>query len=262
MAVLLLGAGLLRGTSTLWRWGAPALAAVFLAVTGVLLVADLKHPERFYLIFTRPQWKSWLVRGAFLIAVYGLVLALHLVAGAAGWSALQGGLAVPGVVAAVLTAAYTAYLFAQARARDLWESPWLAPHLALQALLAGAAALVPCAGWLDPTVIRPLVVTLAGAGLAHLAFVWVEAGGRPRVGRQETAHARLAVHELTGGRFRRVFSTGIALTVLGVVAAAAVAVTGGTSALATGALAAVLSLAGLLAYDHAYVQAGQAVPLA
>lgn len=262
MAVLLLGAGLLRGTSTLWRWGAPALAAVFLAVTGVLLVADLKHPERFYLIFTRPQWKSWLVRGAFLIAVYGLVLALHLVAGAAGWSALQGGLAVPGLVAAVLTAAYTAYLFAQARARDLWESPWLAPHLALQALLAGAAALVPCAGWLDPTVIRPLVVTLAGAGLAHLAFVWVEAGGRPRVGRQETAHARLAVHELTGGRFRRVFSTGIALTVLGVVAAAAVAVTGGTSALATGTLAAVLSLAGLLAYDHAYVQAGQAVPLA
>ena len=29
-----------------------------------LLIWDLEHPERFYLIFTRPQWRSWLVRGA------------------------------------------------------------------------------------------------------------------------------------------------------------------------------------------------------
>ena len=255
IAVLLAAAGVLPGTSALWRWGAPALAAVFLAITGVLLIADLKHPERFYLIFTRPQWKSWLVRGAFLIAAYGLVLALHLLAGAAGWSALQGGLAVPGLAAAVLTAVYTAFLFGQARARDLWESPWLAPHLALQALVAGAAALVPLAGWLDPALVRPLAVTLAAAGAAHLALVWVEAGGR-----RETAHARLAVHELTGGRFRGVFSAAIALTVLGVIVAAAVAVTGGAAA--PGTLAAVLALAGLLAYEHAYVQAGQAVPLA
>ena len=29
------------------------------------------------MIFTRPQWKSWLVRGAFIISGYGAVLALH-----------------------------------------------------------------------------------------------------------------------------------------------------------------------------------------
>ncbi|HEV2440405.1 MAG TPA: 4Fe-4S dicluster domain-containing protein [bacterium] len=257
VAVLLAAAGVLRGTSPLWRWGAPALAAVFLAVTGVLLVTDLKHPERFYLIFTRPQWKSWLVRGAFLIAAYGAVLALDLLAGLAGHPALQAGLAVPGLVAGVLTAVYTAYLFAQARARDLWESPWLAPHLALQALLAGAAALVPFAGWLDPALGRPLVLTLVVMGLAHLAFVRVEAAGR-----RETAHARLAVHEMTGGRYRVVFCTGIALTALGAVAASAAALSAGAPVPGVGELAAVLALGGLLAYEHAYVQAGQAVPLA
>ena len=257
VAVLLLASGALRAASPLWRWGAPLLAAVFLAVTGVLLIADLKHPERFYLIFTRPQWKSWLVRGAFLIAAYGLVLALDLLAGIAGSSPLQTALAVPGFAAGALTAIYTAYLFSQARARDLWESPWLAPHLGVQALLAGAAALLPCAGRLDPALLRPLAAVMAAAGLAHLGLVWVEAGGR-----RETAHARLAVHEMTGGRHGRIFWPGAALSALGVLAAAAVGAGGAVPGLQNGALAAALALAGLLAYEHAYVQAGQAVPLA
>ena len=40
------------------------LALAFLAVTGALLIADLKHPMRFGLIFTRHHWRSWVVRGA------------------------------------------------------------------------------------------------------------------------------------------------------------------------------------------------------
>ncbi|HLW47799.1 MAG TPA: 4Fe-4S dicluster domain-containing protein [bacterium] len=257
VAVLLAAAGVLRGASPLWRWGAPALAAVFLGITGLLLIADLKHPERFYLIFTRPQWKSWLVRGAFLIAGYGAVLALDLAAGLAGARGAQTALAVPGVAAGILTAVYTASLFAQARARDLWASSWLGPHLALQALLAGAAVLVPCAGWLDPALVRPLVLTLAGAALVHLGFVAVETrGGR------ETAHARLAVHEMTAGRYRSTFRAAIALTAAGAAAAALIGLGAGPHVAGSGAVAALLALAGLLAYEHAYVQAGQAVPLA
>ena len=49
----------------------------FSAITGLLLIWDLEHPARFYMIFTRPQWRSWLVKGAFIIAGYSLVLALH-----------------------------------------------------------------------------------------------------------------------------------------------------------------------------------------
>jgi Fe-S-cluster-containing dehydrogenase component len=67
-----------RAQGPMFLWVAPALAALFLAVTGSLLVWDLEHPGRFYLIFTRPQWRSWLVRGAIVIMAYGLVIAGHL----------------------------------------------------------------------------------------------------------------------------------------------------------------------------------------
>jgi Fe-S-cluster-containing dehydrogenase component/formate-dependent nitrite reductase membrane component NrfD len=257
VAVLLAAAGLLRAASPLWRWGAPAVAALFLGLTGILLIADLKHPARFYLIFTRPQWRSWLVRGAFMIAAYGAALVLDLIAGLAGLPALQLGLAWPGWTAAVLTAVYTAYLFAQARARDLWESRWLPSHLALQALLAGAAVLIPCSGWLDPRLVRPLAAVLAAAALLQLGFVWIATRER-----RETAHARLAVHEMTGGRYCGVFWAGVVLTAASVLVAAAIALRAGGAGPGGGAFAAALALAGLLAYEHAYVQAGQAVPLA
>src|ERR1051326_6300885 len=57
--LLLLGA--IDGSSPLWRSAAPVVAGLFLAFTGLILIADLDHPERFHLIFRRPQWRSWLV---------------------------------------------------------------------------------------------------------------------------------------------------------------------------------------------------------
>jgi hypothetical protein len=88
-------------------------------------------------------------------------------------------------------------------------------------------------------------VVLAAAAAVHLALVAGEIT-TPHV----TAHARLAVHELSRGRYRTPFGTGVVLI------AAAVA------APWIGTLATPLALAGLLAYEHAYVQAGQSVPLA
>src|SRR4029077_13598369 len=52
-------AGILPCENAAARWATPLLALAFLALTGGLLVADLKHPERFYLIFTRRHWRSW-----------------------------------------------------------------------------------------------------------------------------------------------------------------------------------------------------------
>ena len=62
------------------RWAAPVLSLAFLAITGVLLIWDLKHPLRFYLIFTRHHWRSWLVRGSFIIGGYGGVTGLYFLA--------------------------------------------------------------------------------------------------------------------------------------------------------------------------------------
>ena len=244
---LLLLAGLLSPVCPLWAWAAPVVAGAFLALTGALLVADLSHPERFYMVLTRPQWRSWLARGGVIISLYGAMLALHFVASLADAPRLAGGLAWAGLPLAGLSAVYTAWLFAQAKARDLWQSPLLPPQLLVQAVLAGAAALVLVAAALEPEHVPTLAWIAAGATLVHLLLVAGEVTMT-----HATAHARLAAWEMTSGRHARFFRTGIGLQALGTAALWA----------APGPLGAVLVLAGLLAYEHAYVQAGQAVPLA
>jgi formate-dependent nitrite reductase membrane component NrfD len=195
VSLLLLLGGFLPATSILWLWSAPALAGVALAATLGLLIADLKHPERCYLIFTRPQWSSWLVKGAFVIAGYGGVLAVHAGATLLGGNRVQAPLAVLGGPLAVLTAVYTAYLFAQAKARDLWQNPLLPPHFLVQALLAGSAALLPVAVRFEPDLVRRLLWILGGSSLLQLLLVSGEATLT-----HSTAHAHLAMHELFHGR--------------------------------------------------------------
>ncbi|RMH21502.1 MAG: 4Fe-4S dicluster domain-containing protein, partial [Gemmatimonadetes bacterium] len=79
--LLLALTGTLAWDGGLWMVGAPVAGLVFLAATGALLVADLEHPARFYMIFTRPQWRSWLVRGGVLITAYGALLGVHALLG-------------------------------------------------------------------------------------------------------------------------------------------------------------------------------------
>jgi formate-dependent nitrite reductase membrane component NrfD len=243
--LLLILGGWLSWAGPLWLWAAPVLGGIFLAATGGLLIADLAHPERFYLIFTRPQWASWLVRGAFIIAAYSGVLAVHVFASLLGWAQVPRALAVPGLPLAVLTAVYTAYLFAQAKARDLWQNPLLPAHFLLQAVLAGSAALAPFAAWLEPGALGTLLWVLGSASLLQLLLVFGETTLA-----HSTAHAHLAVHEMVRGRHRGIFWAGVGLGMLGILAPW------------IGLPAVPLALAGLLAYEHAYVQAGQAVPLA
>ena len=245
VAALLVLLGLADAGDALWRIWTPVVAGAFLALTGLLLIADLKHPERFYLIFTRPQWRSWLVRGAFIIAAYSAVLLLHFVAGLAGAPQVATALAIAGVPLAIATAGYTAYLFAQAKGRDLWQSPLLPPHLVVQALLAGTALLAVVAAVAAPALTALALNAVAIQALLHLLLVWGETS-LPHV----TGHARLASWEMTSGRLRQYFRAGAAGVALGLFAPW------------LGIPAALVALGGLAAYEHAYVQAGQAVPLA
>ncbi len=245
--LLLVLAGRFGWGETFWVWTAPVVATVMLAVTAAVLVADLEHPTRFFYVLTRPQWRSWLVRGGIILTGYAGVLGLHLLAALIGSDTLRQVAAVPGVVLAALAAVYTAYLFAQAKARDLWQSPLLPPHLLVQAVLAGAAVLTPIAA-LTGVDTEPLAWVLAGSAAVHLLMV---AGEVSVV--HPTAHAALAAHTMTHGRYRGYFWAGVVL-----VAVALAAPWVGAAAAVLGALAA----AGLLAHEHAYVQAGQSVPLA
>jgi Fe-S-cluster-containing dehydrogenase component/formate-dependent nitrite reductase membrane component NrfD len=243
--LLLAALGLAAWTGPLWLWGAPVVAGAFLALTGLILIADLEQPARFHYIFLRPQWKSWLVRGGVIIAGYSAALAAHFLATLAGSESAQRMIAWAGAPLAAGAAAYTAWLFAQARARDLWQNPLAPAHLLVQAVLAGSAALVLVAMRWEPDTVPALQAVLAAAAGLHLLLV----GGEGTL-THGTAHARLAAWEMTHGRFAGWFWLGAALVAIG------------CAAPWLGAWAAAPALLGLLAHEHAYVQAGQAVPLA
>jgi len=248
----LVAAGKLAATSPLWLWSGPLLGLLFLAITGALLVADLTQPKRFWMIFARPQWRSWLVRGAFLIAGYGAALAAHLAATWTGNIQLLMPIAIAGAPLALATAVYTAFLFAQAKARDLWQSRLLPAQMAVQTFLAGAGTTAPLAAAVAPEAVSSLLWTLFVSVLLHLSFalgeIFLPHG---------TAHARLAAWEMTRGRYRNYFQLGGLFLVASLIAPWASGVTP-----VSGAVLAAVGVLGLLAHEHAYVQAGQAAPLA
>ncbi len=270
--LLLLMTGALSPSNPLWTWAAPIVAGVFLALTGAILIWDLEHPTRFHLIFRRPQWRSWLVRGGFIIGGYSAALAAHFAVALTGASPplwlgwLGGGLA-------VLTAVYTAFLFGQAKARDMWQNPLLPVHFLVQGLVAGGGAVVLVAVALDGA-----AGGLFGAATGAAAAAGASAGSATASALQlfalasgahalmiagevfmppPTAHARLAEREMTHGRFRGWFRLGVLGALAGVAAPWLAA-----AAPWLGMTAVVLGLLALLAYEHGYVQAGQSVPLA
>jgi formate-dependent nitrite reductase membrane component NrfD len=267
VAALLVLFGFLSASNWVWVGVVPIISGAFLAITGALLVWDLEHPERFYLIFTRPQWRSWLVKGAFVIGGYTLVLLLHFVATVIGSTSFQLWLLIVGLPLAVLTAIYTAYLFAQAKARDLWQNPLLPPHLLVQSLLLGAAVLLLVSLGLD-TAVPDLTLTIKGGSgeitmlwilaitsLLHLLMIWGEVSLT-----HSTAHARVAIWEMMRGRYKSSFWIGVCLSILGGLIPA-LGIFGLVNA-SVGVGGAPLALIGVMLYEHAYVQAGQSVPLA
>jgi formate-dependent nitrite reductase membrane component NrfD len=252
VAALLVLLGFLREDDPVWYWATPVISGAFLAITGGLMLWDLEHPERFLLIFKRPQWRSWIDKGAFMIAGYSLVLLLHFVASMAGWLDLQVYLMIAGIPLSVLTAVYTAYLFAQAKARDMWQNPLLPPHLLVQAFLLGAAMLLLV---YETKIVPTLLWVLAISSLVHLLMIWGEVSVT-----HPTAHARLAIHEMVHGQFKRDFWIGTILSLLGGVLPWLALL--GFVSLPIGAVGAPLALVGMVLFENAYVQSGQSVPLA
>ncbi len=226
-----------------------SISMLFLVWTLALIVTDLEHPTRFYRILVRPQWRSWLARGAFILTGYAIVLALEILGWATGASGIEAGLRIPGIILGALAAAYTGFLFTQCRGRDLWQSQSLPAALVVQAAVAGSAALLLLgsvhtlpAGWTG--LLRPLLI----AALSTHLVLLVADGLVPA----HTADALAAGRQMRRGLYAVWYWLG---TAGGALLPLILVIAGATGP------AAALALLGLFPYQHAFVQAGQSVAL-
>jgi formate-dependent nitrite reductase membrane component NrfD len=235
----------------------PAISVVFAIATAIVLVIDLERPERFYFILTRPNWSSWLARGAFLITGHSGLASLWLFLYWMGWTGPLPWIAPVAMLVAVGATGYTGLLFAQGLARDLWQGPHATIDLLAQAAVEGAAAmLLAGAAFGDTTSVRALALTIAFGALLHLAILVVEHVLAP----SPTLGHDLAVKAIRRGAYARLFWLG-AIGLGGVAPMVLVALASGSGFATTmGVLAAIAALAGGFAWEYIWVDAGQCAP--
>ncbi|MGH9109086.1 MAG: 4Fe-4S dicluster domain-containing protein [Acidimicrobiales bacterium] len=237
----------------------PATALGLAAITGILLVWDLKRPERFLYIFLKSNLSSWLVWGAYALtglSAVALVWLLTVLPGIGG--GFRDVLAWLAIFIGAIAAGYTGLLFGQAKGRDLWQSPLLFWHLLVQATMAGAGVLLVLAAIAGSPVetVALVVRVLVAAAAMHLVVLVIE-----HAGRHGTRHAQVATRIIARGRYARLFWAGaVAPTVISLVLAAALGWDGGgvTPAMVVAGLLVQVSV---LAYETVFVWAGQDVPL-
>jgi len=255
--VLLSLAGSAPGT--LFNIVCPVVALVGLAVTSALLIFDLKRPDRFFYLVTKPNLRSWLVIGSYFLIGYGALATAWLLCGIV-WGAVPSVVQWFAAVFGVASACYSAFLFAQAKGRDLWQSPLFLWHLLVQALVSGSATIL-IAGILmdaDSGVLRPAALILLLSLIVSLAMNLGEIA-LPHV----SEDVKLATRALISGRLSARFwglvvCAGLIAPIILVSLVLASALPG---APAFAIVAAVLALAGLWWFEKLWVKAGQYVPL-
>jgi Fe-S-cluster-containing dehydrogenase component/formate-dependent nitrite reductase membrane component NrfD len=264
------------GWESIYTLAAPALSLFFLILTTALLILDLKRPDRFHYILFKPNWRSWLVWGGWILLAFGGAGTVWLLGALAGRPDLISLVVVPVVPLALAAAGYSAFLFGQAEGRDFWQSALVLPHLVVAAGMAGAAALMltlatlaqpgpadPCE-WgsdgqlrcsLDSGALDGLLAILLVTLVLHFVLLALELFSRHPV-----HDAALAARLITRGAYRLRFwvgvvGGGVVVPVALVLAAAAL------DSSAVAGVAALLALAGLWLWEDVWVRAGQSVPL-
>jgi formate-dependent nitrite reductase membrane component NrfD len=161
---------------------------------------------------------------------------------------------------AIASACYSAFLFAQAKGRDLWQSPLFLWHLLVQAFVAGSATILIVGVLIDAPsgILRSAVLILLISLIVSLAMNLGEIA-LPHV----SEDVRIATQALISGSLCRrfwglVIGTGL---IAPIVLISLVLTSLVPSASAFAIVAAVLALAGLWWFEELWVKAGQSAPL-
>ncbi|MBI9040293.1 NrfD/PsrC family molybdoenzyme membrane anchor subunit [Lutibacter sp.] len=238
-------------TAKLWSAG---ISLTFLALTGLFLVMDLDRPDRFLNVLLRPQWNSWLVKGGYTITIFGLLVTI--------WGAITffeietGETALLWITAifAILLAVYTAFLFAQAKGRDFWQSPTLPLHMLVHSVMAGASIFVLAGlifgqeNWMS-ILTNILVIALVVNLFTLISELTIT---------HPTTAAKTVVKMITKGRYKNLFW--VVTVMVGNIIPLIFLLVGNTFPLLVGS--AVLVLIGIIATEKIWVEAPQRIPLA
>jgi len=232
----------------------PIVAGVFLAITGVLLVADLKQPKRFYYLITKGNRTSWLVKGAYVLMAFALATALWWIGGLIESETLIKIMIAPVAILGFAVAGYTAFLFGQCEGRDLWQTPLLLPTLLCRAVVAGGATFaILDLYWRVPD--NPVRWAFL-AGLIGVAILtWAELASTG------SRHVEMAVHSMVKGEQAKLFWFGV---LMGLVVPAVMLIIDRAVEIETpwvAAIAGIFALVGMFSAETAFVRAGQSVPL-
>ena len=150
----------------LW-WPVIGISLVFLVITGILLVMDLDRPERFLYVMLRPNWDSWLVKGAYILAAYGGILTCTAIAILLNLDIIYLKiLATIGIPIAALTGVYTSWLLQQAKARSWADDKTLPLRFLVDTIVIGSATLAIVA---NSGKILYIII-----GISILVFYWYE----------------------------------------------------------------------------------------
>jgi len=235
-------------------------AMVFMLITVILLIKDLSQPKRFLNILLRPQWKSWVARGAYILVGFTAFAGLWwLIEFAANMTWLSSDIAASlRQIAAWITlplalfgVIYTAFLLGQAEGRDMWQSNLLPFQLFAQSMMVASGMFLILNAFITiPNDLHSLLVILFPASIAiNLLLTFAS-----KFNSFASEVAMLGHREMTNGRYRNHYWYGgiglghILPFALFLIAPFSIPV------------AALAAMVGLFFYEYAFVMAPQHIP--
>jgi formate-dependent nitrite reductase membrane component NrfD len=233
----------------------------FMLLTVVLLIKDLAQPKRFLNVLLRPQWKSWLARGAYIMVAFTVVAGLWWLLEAAAhlnWLPVDVAAKTRPVAAwitfplALGVVIYSAFLLGQAEGRDMWQSPLLPFELLAQSLVVSSGVFLALSLWVSfPSSLQAFLSLVFPVSLAiNLLLLLANKFAMPFA----SEVALLASRDITHGHYRNYYWLG------GVVLGHIVPLLLLLIAPVTVPLATLAAMIGLFFYEYAFVMAPQRVP--
>jgi Fe-S-cluster-containing dehydrogenase component/formate-dependent nitrite reductase membrane component NrfD len=261
---MLLSLGMGFGASTfdsLTFLAAGFTAMIFMLLTVILLIKDLSQPKRFLNVLLRPQWKSWLARGAYIMVTFTAIAGLWwLLEGAAylnwvptdflvGIRPFAAWITFPLALGVVV---YSAFLLGQAEGRDMWQSPLLPFELLAQSFVVSSGVFLALSTFISlPASLQGFLSVVFPASLGiNLLLMLGNKFAMPFA----SEIAMLASRDITHGHYRNYFWWG------GVALGHVIPFGLFFVAPLTIPIAALAVIAGLFFYEYAFVMAPQRIP--